>query len=201
MNTLSYTQKYALFVLSNKPTVNAFHNTKYGAGLFTAGIVELLRSNVAHLDEKGRIQIDRELPADMQYLEPLYNCVTELRPKKPKQVAEKYVATFLNKRMDALAEAVVQSLLEAGCLQEKESGGLFGNIGRFVVPAASTDDEVNQLRSALLKNAPPSEEETILATLLKYSKLLKKYFSPYDTSRIQCGPAKMALHKGCGSIN
>ena len=163
---LSVIQRYVLFALAKKPGVYVFHKDEMGVGLYVAGVMELLGADVAALDEKGRLRLEKPLPADLAYLTPLYETLEELRPQKPAAAAKKYVATFLNRRMNELALSVAESLERTGSLVREERSGLFGETVRYPVPAEVLNDQVEALRKTILSSGPLEDGDVVLAVLL-----------------------------------
>ena len=124
------------------------------------------------------------LPASRSYLEPLYDFVAREGPVKLSKVAESYTFSLTGKRLNALVDAVGESLEGLGALREVKEG-LLGGRTHYVPAREAVSAVVDMLRAELLEEGPVSDEGAALATLLDQAKCLKRYFSDFERREIR----------------
>ena len=182
METLSLTQQYLLCILSKKGKIGTIEVEKT-ASLVAAGILELLMDEAAALDGK-KLVVRGELPADKDFLRPVYSYIERKQPVKFETVLENFSITFTDKNINELIDCVGRSLVDAGCATQ-EKGGLLGGKTVFIPDERALDRIIQAIRAELLEEGELSEEVIALTALLNKSGEIAKYFSAYEKKTLK----------------
>lgn len=185
MDELSFTQEYVLCVLNQKGSLRSLKQTETKVCLVASGIWELLIDNIIALDNKGKIGIKTDLPLEKEYLHPLFKEIKDSKPMKLKVLVEKYSLSFTDKKLNSFIETLIFYLVQNGTLLEEKSKGLFGNKSKYTPKADYVNRTIEKIRAEFLEDGDLSDETAILSVLLKESKLLKKYFSQYESEKLK----------------
>ena len=179
---LSVTQAYFLCAAGDKGVISDFSTEKLVC-FVAAGLLDLRLEGCIALEEK-RVSASGPLPASRSYLEPLYDFIAREGPVKLSKVAESYTFSLTGKRLNALVDAVGESLEGLGALREVKEG-LLGGRTHYVPAREAVSAVVDMLRAELLEEGPVSDEGAALATLLDQAKCLKRYFSDFERREIR----------------
>ena len=95
MKDLSIIQEYTICAVNEKGKFPAL-STEKAVCFVAAGILELRLEKCISIDGK-KLDITGELPANRQYLKPLYNLIAQKAPVKLERVVEAYNFCLTNK--------------------------------------------------------------------------------------------------------
>lgn len=178
MKNLSLTQQYLLCVLNKNGKLPAFDLEKTLC-LSAAGVLELLMEDVLDFDGK-KLTVKSPLPEEKAYLRPVYQVVERKQPVKFESIVEHFSLAFTDKHMNELIDSIGASLVQKGCVQREEKGGLFGGKDLYIPNEADVDAVVQSIRAELLEDGELSEDVVALTMLLHKSGDLQQYFSAYE---------------------
>lgn len=182
MKDTSIIQEYMICSVNEKGKISGFSTEKMVC-LVAAGILELRLEECISIDSK-RVDVIRPLPADRQYLKPLYDFIDEKKPVKINKIVEAYNMAFTDKRFRALMESVGSSLAGLGLAEERKSG-LTGNKNSYIPTAEAIRSVVEMMRAELLEDGEVTEETAVLVILLEKGKCLKPYFSKFEQKEMR----------------
>lgn len=184
MKDLSIIQEYTILAVNKKGKIPALCTEK-AVCFVAAGILELRLEKCISIDGK-KLTVIGELPANRQYLKPLYDFIAQKAPVKLEKVIESYNFSLTDKRSVQLMESVGGSLVQLALAQEGR-GGLFGlgNKKSYIPTQEAVRLVVEMLRAELLEDGEITEEAAALVILLERSKCLKFYFSQYEQKEMK----------------
>jgi hypothetical protein len=177
MNTLSLTQQYLLCTLGEKGKFPGLSIEKILC-LSGAAVLELLMDETLAYDGK-KLTVCAPLPAEKEFLRPVYTLVEKKQPVKFETVVEYFSVTLTDKNINELIDGIGASLVAAGCAAAGQ-GGLMGRRTVYLPDAGAVDAIVQNIRAEMLEDGPLSEEIVALSVLLAKSGDLARYFSPYE---------------------
>lgn len=182
MKELGLTQQYLLCALNKSGRLPVFGQEKILC-LCVAGVLELLLADVLVLDGK-RLTVAAALPAEKNYLRPVYSWIEKKQPVKFTSVAEHFTFTFTDTNIRGLINAVGDSLADAGCVK-KEKGSILGGKELYLANEEDVDAVVQCVRAELLEEGELSEDMVALTVLLNKSGELARYFSAYEKGALK----------------
>ena len=171
MKDLSIIQEYTICAVNKNGKFPAFSVEK-AVCFVAAGILELRLEKCISIDGK-KLDITGELPANRQYLKPLYNVIAQKAPVRLERVIEAYNYCLTHKHSDQLMESVGISLMQLGLAKEGRTG-LLGSKKSFIPTQEAVHSVVEMLREA-----------ATLVILLEKGKCLKPYFSQFEQKEIK----------------
>ncbi|MGI6006475.1 MAG: GOLPH3/VPS74 family protein [Ruminococcus sp.] len=177
MKDLSLTQKYLLCTLNRKGKVSTFELEKIMC-IAASGVLELILDDIAVLKDK-KVLIQKALPADKDYLRPVFAFIEKKQPVKFEKVIENFSITFTDKNINELIGCIGDSLAKAGCVK-KERSGLFGGRDVYLPDEKAVDGIIQCIRAEILEDGELSEDIVALTALLNKSGDLTRYFSAYE---------------------
>lgn len=183
MKDLSLTQQYLLCVLNKNGKLPTFGLEKTLC-LSAAGVLELLMEEALRFDGK-KLTVQSPLPEETAYLKPVYQAVERKQPVKFESIVEYFSLAFTDKHMNELIDSIGAALVQKGCVQREEKGGLFGGKDVYIPNEADVDSVVQSIRAELLEDGELSEDVVALTMLLHKSGDLQKYFSPYEKKALK----------------
>ncbi|MDO5345383.1 MAG: GPP34 family phosphoprotein [Lachnospiraceae bacterium] len=178
MKNLSLTQQYLLCVLNKNGKLPAFGLEKTLC-LSAASVLELLMEDALSFDGK-KLTVQSPLPKEKTYLRPVYQVVERKQPVKFESIVEYFSLALTDKHMNELIDSIGTSLVQNGCVQREETGGLFGGRNVYIPNEVDVDSVVQSIRAELLEDGELSEDVVALTMLLHKSGDLQKYFSAYE---------------------
>lgn len=178
MKNLSLTQQYLLCVLNKNGKLPAFGLEKTLC-LSAASVLELLMEDALSFDGK-KLTVQSPLPEEKTYLRPVYQVVERKQPVKFESIVEYFSLALTDKHMNELIDSIGTSLVQNGCVQREETGGLFGGRNVYIPNEIDVDSVVQSIRAELLEDGELSEDVVVLTMLLHKSGDLQKYFSAYE---------------------
>ena len=125
-----------------------------------------------------------ELPSDRMHLQDLYDVVDQGKPVTLKKVAEAYMGTLTDKRLQAWMDSIGSSLADLGVVTVV-SGGLLAKKKTYVPSAAIIHRIVDMMKAELFEDVEITEEIASLIILLDKSHTLKTYFSAFEQKEIK----------------
>lgn len=182
MKDLSIIQEYTICAVNEKGKFPAL-STEKAVCFVAAGILELRLEKCISIDGK-KLDITGELPANRQYLKPLYNVIAQKAPVRLERVIEAYNYCLTHKHSDQLMESVGISLMQLGLAKEGRTG-LLGSKKSFIPTQEAVRSVVEMLRAELLEDGEITEEAATLVILLEKGKCLKPYFSQFEQKEIK----------------
>ncbi len=182
MKDLSIIQEYTICAVNKNGKFPAFSVEK-AVCFVAAGILELRLEKCISIDGK-KLDITGELPANRQYLKPLYNVIAQKAPVRLERVIEAYNYCLTHKHSDQLMESVGISLMQLGLAKEGRTG-LLGSKKSFIPTQEAVHSVVEMLRAELLEDGEITEEAATLVILLEKGKCLKPYFSQFEQKEIK----------------
>ena len=182
MKDLSIIQEYTICAVNEKGKFPAL-STEKAVCFVAAGILELRLEKCISIGGK-KLDITGELPANRQYLKPLYNVIAQKAPVRLERVIEAYNYCLTHKHSDQLMESVGISLMQLGLAKEGRTG-LLGSKKSFIPTQEAVRSVVEMLRAELLEDGEITEEAATLVILLEKGKCLKPYFSQFEQKEIK----------------
>jgi len=182
MRDLSVTQEYVICIVDEKGKISGLSSEK-AVCFVAAAILELRMERCIVIDAK-KTSVTGSLPADRQYLKPLYDFISQKKQMKLSKILGEYCLSLTNKRYHELLDEVGASLVKMGLVQERKIG-LLGNKKGYTPAPETVRSVVEGLRSELLEEGKISEEAAALAILLERAKCLKQYFSKFEQKEIK----------------
>lgn len=183
MNDLSITQEYLLCSLSEKGNLPVI-GKEVQACILAGGLIELLISGSAKMDDKNTIHYTNDSSAEPDYLKTLIEYLRELGSVKIEKIAREYCMTLTEKRINALVTDIGNSLVNRNCVAI-EKGSLFAGKPRFVPHAEEVDKVIQKIRAELLESGDMADETVALVSLLEKSYQIKRYFSAYEARQLK----------------
>lgn len=183
MKELSITQEFFLCSLNKKGKLPIFGNEVLVC-ILAGGLIELMIKKCIKIDEKNAVSAMGNLDKNLTYLKSLFEWISESKQIKIEKIAQEYVLSFVGKRLNLLKNEIGTSLVEAGFVTIKK-GGIFGNKTYFVPNQDEVDKIVQKIRAELLEEGKVSDETVALVSLLQKSHQIKKYFSKYESEKLE----------------
>lgn len=179
----SFTQDYFLCSLNPKGAAELVNSDEGAAILFASAILELQFAGIIELDNKKRFVVGKDLPPQLNYLQPVYDFIKDNKPKKIESLGEDFY--FNDKLPKALFTSVGESLVQLGVATEKTNQGLFKN-KTYILPEEKTVISIiEKIRAELLEDGKITDEVVILSALLEKKSLIRNYFSKYERDLIK----------------
>lgn len=182
MKDLSITQEYMMLAVNEKGVLSAY-NQKAIACLIVGGLAEMQMEGCIAMENK-KIAVCAELPERISYLKPLYDIINRGKPVKPEKIMEAYTASFTNKNLNELLNAIVNELKAAGAVEPVKTG-ILGSKESYAPKKAVITGIVEKIRAELLEDGEISEEVIALTALLDKAGQLKDYFSKYEQKELK----------------
>lgn len=179
MHDLSYTQEFLLCILKPQGTIPALYSTQISTCLVAGGILELLNLNVISVDEKKKIEVNKDTELKKEYLRPLYQVICNSKKKNVKDIASQYVfgsGKLLKEYINSLSSTMIQDNLIS-----IETGGMFKTKIRYIPNEDGVIKVIEKIRAEFLEEGFVSNETIILGALLYKSGAIKRYFSQYES--------------------
>lgn len=179
MHDLSYTQEFLLCVLTPKGTIPFGYSTQISTCLVAGGILELLNLNVIALDEKKNIVVNNQVELEKEHLKPLYQVICNSKKKSVNDIAMKYTfssSKLLNEYMNALCKPMIENNLITS-----KVGGIFKHKTLYIPNKDGVLRVIEKLRAEFLEKGPISTESIVLGSLLQKCRVIKRYFSQYES--------------------
>lgn len=177
MKNLSLTQEYMICTVNGKGSLPGY-NQKAVACLIVCGILEMQLEKCISIKDK-KISVCAELPERAAYLKPLYDIINQGKPMKAEKIVETYTIAFTNKKLNELADSVMDSLKEADILEPVKTG-ILGNKDSYVPKKEVITGIIEKIRSELSGDGEISEDVVALTALMDKAGNLKDYFSKYE---------------------
>lgn len=182
MNDLTLVQEYLICAVNEKGKISSFQTEKLVC-LIAAGLLDLQLADCIQIEENS-VTVVKELPSDRMHLKDLYDVVDQGKPVTLKKVAEAYMGTLTDKRLQAWMDSIGSSLAELGVVT-MAPGGLFAKKNAYVPSAAIIHRIVDMMKAELFEDVEITEEIASLIILLDKSHSLKTYFSAYEQKEIK----------------
>ncbi len=182
MKNLSFTQEFFLCALKPQGSTTLTNSTESSTCLLAGSLLELLIDGYISIDDKKKMFITKDLSSEKLYLLPIYELIKNNKPMNVETIAEKYAFGFT--LPNELFQSVGHSIVEDGCVVEKSNQGLFKNKVLFLPNESEVTKVVEKLRAEFLEEGTVSDETIVLGALLNKSGLIKKYFSKYETQKL-----------------
>ena len=182
MNDLTLVQEYLICAVNEKGKISSFQTEKLVC-LIAAGLLDLQLADCIQIEENS-VTVVNELPSDRMHLQDLYDVVDQGKPVTLKKVAEAYMGTLTDKRLQAWMDSIGSSLADLGVVTVV-SGGLLAKKKTYVPSAAIIHRIVDMMKAELFEDVEITEEIASLIILLDKSHSLKTYFSAYEQKEIK----------------
>lgn len=180
MQDLSVTQEFMLCAMNEKGKIFGFDIEKLTC-MVASGLLELQMDKCIELKKK-HVRVIRSLPEEKAYLKPLYNFIDQPKPVKVEKIVEDY--SFSNKKLRELVEATGNSLAKKGLVTISETG-IITKKKSFIPKKEAVHNVIDMIRSELFENVEITEDIACLVVLLEKSKIIKRYFSPFEQKEIR----------------
>ncbi|UUZ81751.1 GPP34 family phosphoprotein [Paenibacillus sp. P26] len=164
----------------------------YAAG---ATLIELLSEEAIRLGDKGKLEVNRREEDEDDAARFLLNHLEQAKP----QTLKKWVQSFYSrgKVRSALFQTIISPLIASGALKEERYRVMFLFTARRYVPSAAAKDRIVQrIRAEPLENGPVTPQTAMLAMMLGMSKLLRNYFSEYESRELKARLQRMHEEEG-----
>ena len=145
--------------------------------LVAAGLLELQMEGCICIDKK-QVAVTAPLPAEKQYLMPLYAFLDKPRPVKMEKVLEAYVYSFTDRYLKELMASIGKELVAMG-LARQAAGGVFGTVS--YVPTTEAIHGVTDM----VRAGEVTEDIAALVILLERGGCLKPYFSQFEQKEMR----------------
>lgn len=176
MRDIQISESFLLLSLNEKGGVAPIGSMRIRAYLIASGILELALEDIILISD-DQVTTKIELPADKQFLRPIYNEILTEGPLDFKKLARKLVTdrSLFNDLFDSIGDSLVDLNVVT-----KKSGGIFSHSNFFVGGETSKQQIVEQIRAELLEEGPVTKDTIVMASLLMGSHTLKNYFSKFE---------------------
>lgn len=181
MNRKSITQEYFILVTNEQGNFPTMRKDETKSGIVVAGFMDLLSNDIITV-EKKKITVIKELPYDLSHLTSLYTYLKE-KPRSTDKLMSDYI-TSTGSRIRQLITELGESLLTDNIVTKGE-GGLFGNKTVYIPEKNYKDNLINTIKSAITKEKEITPYDMTLIYILKETKNLYQYFSPYESEELK----------------
>lgn len=176
MKNLNLSQQYLLFTMNRNGKISSI-NYYVGMCLVMAGLLDLQEAQVIELDQKEIIILTDQLPDELEYLNCLFEKITQLKKKRIDKLATAYGATFFEKDLKLLVAQTRNSLIDLREITVETDGNTLSYLAKekTIAQIVARLENLNQLDHDGLK----------LAILLKKSSYLKKYIEKPERKMLE----------------
>lgn len=176
MKNLNLSQQYLLFTMNRNGKISSI-NYYVGMCLVMAGLLDLQEAQVIELDQKEIIILTDQLPEELEYLNCLFDKITQLKKKRIDKLATAYGATFFEKDLKLLVAQTRNSLIDLREITVETDGNTLSYLAKekTIAQLVARLENLNQLDHDGLK----------LAILLKKSSYLKKYIEKPERKMLE----------------
>lgn len=176
MKNLNLSQQYLLFTMNRNGKISSI-NYYVGMCLVMAGLLDLQEAQVIELDQKEIIILSDQLPEELEYLNCLFEKITQLKKKRIDKLATAYGATFFEKDLKLLVAQTRNSLIDLREITVETDGNTLSYLAKekTIAQIVARLENLNQLDHDGLK----------LAILLKKSSYLKKYIEKPERKMLE----------------
>lgn len=176
MKNLNLSQQYLLFTMNRNGKISSI-NYYVGMCLVMAGLLDLQEAQVIELDQKEIIILTDQLPEELEYLNCLFEKITQLKKKRIDKLATAYGATFFEKDLKLLVAQTRNSLIDLREITVETDGNTLSYLAKekTIAQLVARLENLNQLDHDGLK----------LAILLKKSSYLKKYIEKPERKMLE----------------
>ncbi|MDT2602062.1 hypothetical protein P7D85_20080 [Enterococcus hulanensis] len=176
MKNLNLSQQYLLFTMNRNGKISSI-NYYVGMCLVMAGMLDLQEAQVIELDQKEIIILSDQLPEELEYLNCLFEKITQLKKKRIDKLATAYGATFFEKDLKLLVAQTRNSLIDLREITVETDGNTLSYLAKekTIAQLVARLENLNQLDHDGLK----------LAILLKKSSYLKKYIEKPERKMLE----------------
>ncbi|MFQ7236462.1 MAG: hypothetical protein ACLRPU_16430, partial [Enterococcus hulanensis] len=176
MKNLNLSQQYLLFTMNRNGKISSI-NYYVGMCLVMAGLLDLQEAQVIELDQKEIIILTDQLPDELEYLNCLFEKITQLKKKRIDKLATAYGATFFEKDLKLLVAQTRNSLINLREITVETDGNTLSYLAKekTIAQLVARLENLNQLDHDGLK----------LAILLKKSSYLKKYIEKPERKMLE----------------
>jgi len=164
----------------------------YAAG---AVLIDLLSEEIVRIDEKGKVEAARHEAVTDDAAAFMLDLLERGKP----QTLKKWIQSFYSrsKVRSELFRRIVAPLVATGALTEESyQVMLLFPASRFVPTADSKNRIVERIRAELLENGPVDRQTALLALMLEMSKLVRNYFSEYESNELKARLARLHEEQG-----
>ncbi|MBX8936590.1 hypothetical protein [Enterococcus gilvus] len=176
MKNLNLSQQYLLFTMNRNGKISSI-NYYVGMCLVMAGMLDLQEAQVIELDQKEIIILSDQLPEELEYLNCLFEKITQLKKKRIDKLATAYGATFFEKDLKLLVAQTRNSLIDLREITVETDGNTLSYLAK--------EKTIAQL-VARLENLNCLDYDGLkLAILLKKSSYLKKYIEKPERKMLE----------------
>jgi len=176
MKNLNLSQQYLLFTMNRNGKISSI-NYYVGMCLVMAGLLDLQEAQVIELDQKEIIILTDQLPEELEYLNCLFEKITQLKKKRIDKLATAYGATFFEKDLKLLVAQTRNSLIDLREITVETDGNTLSYLAK--------EKTIAQL-VARLENLNCLDYDGLkLAILLKKSSYLKKYIEKPERKMLE----------------
>ena len=179
MNRKSIAQEYYILVTDKYGMLPAMNREEAGAGLAAAAFMELLAAGVIE-EEKKKTVVVKDLPAELEYLRPLYIYLREKHRYANRIMTDWHSGS----RCRQLMELIGRSLQEAG-LAKAEEGGLFRPKQVYIPEKKYKEELIGTLKAAIAEEEEMTSQDMALLCILKESRNLNPFFSKDEKHRLR----------------
>lgn len=176
MKNLNLSQQYLLFTMNRNGKISSI-NYYVGMCLVMAGLLDLQEAQVIELDQKEIIILSDQLSEELEYLNCLFEKITQLKKKCIDKLATAYGATFFEKDLKLLVAQTRNSLIDLREITVETDGNTLSYLAKekTIAQLVARLENLNQLDHDGLK----------LAILLKKSSYLKKYIEKPEQKMLE----------------
>lgn len=176
MKNLNLSQQYLLFTMNRNGKISSI-NYYVGMCLVMAGLLDLQEAQVIELDQKEIIILSDQLPEELEYLNCLFEKITQLKKKRIDKLATAYGATFFEKDLKLLVAQTRNSLIDLREITVETDGNTLSYLAK--------EKTIAQL-VARLENLNCLDYDGLkLTILLKKSSYLKKYIEKPERKMLE----------------
>jgi len=176
MKNLNLSQQYLLFTMNRNGKISSI-NYYVGMCLVMAGLLDLQEAQVIELDQKEIIILSDQLPEELEYLDCLFDKITQMKKKRIDKLATAYGTTFFEKDLRLLVAQTRNSLIDLREVTVETDGKALSYLAKekTIAQLVARLENLNQLDHDGLK----------LAILLKKSSYLKKYIEKPERKMLE----------------
>lgn len=176
MKNLNLSQQYLLFTMNRNGKISSI-NYYVGMCLVMAGLLDLQEAQVIELDQKEIIILSDQLPEELEYLDCLFDKITQMKKKRIDKLAVAYGTTFFEKDLKLLVAQTRNSLIDLREITVETDGNTLSYLAK--------EKTIAQL-VARLENLNCLDYDGLkLAILLKKSSYLKKYIEKPERKMLE----------------
>lgn len=179
MERKSIAQEYYMLVTDKYGMLPSMQREESGAGIAAAALMDLLSAGII-AEEKKKVEVVKDLPYELSFLQPLYVYLRE----KHRYVNKIMTDWYTGSRCRQLMELIGKSLQETGLTKEEE-GGVF-RPKKVYIPVKEYEDELTgRLKAAAAAEEDMEPADMALLSILKESKNLNRLFSKDEKAQVE----------------